>query len=55
MDSQRPRELKDYRCPACGRLLFKSDATVGQVEALCRRCKETKLTPLTAVTNKRLY
>jgi phage FluMu protein Com len=31
-----------YRCPACGKLLFKSDAEAGQVETFCRLCKRVR-------------
>jgi phage FluMu protein Com len=31
--------VQPYRCPTCGKLLFKSDADAGRVETYCRPCK----------------
>lgn len=31
--------VQPYRCPDCGKLLFKSDAEAGRVETFCRTCK----------------
>jgi phage FluMu protein Com len=31
--------VRPYRCPTCGKLLFKSDAEAGRVETRCRTCK----------------
>ena len=31
--------MKDYRCPECGRLLFKSDAAAGTIQTVCPRCR----------------
>jgi len=33
----------EYRCPACGRLLFKSDSTQGKVQLPCPRCGAIRL------------
>jgi len=43
--------LTVYRCPSCGRLLFKSDAPAGTVQTNCPQCKrvrsvEVKPTPV---------
>jgi len=33
-------ELKEFRCPKCGKLLFAEDITEGKVEIKCPRCKK---------------
>jgi DNA-directed RNA polymerase subunit RPC12/RpoP len=30
--------MKDYRCPECGRLLFKSDTSSGTIQTYCKTC-----------------
>lgn len=35
--------LTEYRCPSCGKLLFKSDAPTGVVQTPCPRCRAVKL------------
>lgn len=32
--------LKEYRCPDCGKLLFKGDIHVAVIEIKCKRCKK---------------
>lgn len=37
--------MRDYRCRKCGRLLFRSDAPRGRVQAICpdRRCRTAQV------------
>lgn len=35
--------LVEYKCPSCGKLLFKSDAPTGQVQLPCPRCRAVRL------------
>lgn len=34
--------MKDFVCPKCQRLLFKSDAEQGRVQVPCPRCKRLR-------------
>jgi uncharacterized Zn finger protein (UPF0148 family) len=34
--------MKDYRCPACGRLLFRYDVLAGNVQAFCKSCQRNR-------------
>jgi phage FluMu protein Com len=38
--------VKDYRCPQCGRLLFKSDAPAGSVQIACEVCRKVRTLPV---------
>jgi phage FluMu protein Com len=38
--------MKDYRCPKCGRLLFKSDAPAGYVQIACEICRRVRTLPV---------
>ena len=42
--------MKEYRCPECGRLLFKTDAAAGNVQTLCRECKAIRTVAVKAAT-----
>lgn len=35
--------VQPYRCPSCGKLLFKSDADAGRVETFCHQCKKLRV------------
>jgi phage FluMu protein Com len=38
--------VKDFHCPQCNRLLFKSDADQGRVQVPCPRCKTMRMVDL---------
>lgn len=40
--------MNEYRCPKCGKLLFKSDAPTGRVQAFCRPCGALRVVELQA-------
>lgn len=40
--------LREFRCPKCGKLLVRSDAQSGRIEAFCRPCGARRLFELDA-------
>lgn len=38
--------MRDYRCPGCGRLLFKADVAVGTVQIPCKDCRRLRTFPI---------
>lgn len=43
--------MNEYRCPECGRLLFKSDAPSGTVQTVCKPCKAIRTYPVALKAN----
>ena len=39
------KDLKDYRCPRCERLLFKAEGS-GLVQVQCDHCRKVRTMPL---------
>lgn len=40
--------MKELRCPKCGKLLVRTDAPAGRIEAFCRPCGVRRLFELDA-------
>lgn len=43
-------DYREYRCKDCGKLLFKSDAPQGTVQAFCQRCRALRAVVLTGAS-----